>query len=250
MASPIATAAAGAPQSTPVIFDPCQPVSRAAMPGASRACTPGYNQRQRRSTILATIRRLLKEDGLEGVTVRRIAEQSGHAVQTIYNLVGPRDLAITEAINEYSIYVNLTATPDPFDPDEPSAMLDRELTSIRTNPEFSRNVCLIYFSDARQIFYDFREQQIKTMHRFLMQQQRSGVVRNDISARLLAEQLMLYLGAACVEWADRDLNFEELRERLSGGYETIMAGALSRGDLRFNRDLPGTAGSVPESRYV
>ncbi|WP_243918586.1 TetR/AcrR family transcriptional regulator [Novosphingobium beihaiensis] len=235
--------------SIPVIFDPCQPVARMAAPGG-RVRTPGYNQRQRRSTILATIRRLLMEDGLEGVTVRRIAEQSGHAVQTIYNLVGPRDHAIGEAINEYAIYVNLTATPDPFDPEVPAAMLDRELASIRINPEFSRNVCRIYFSDARQIFYDFREQQIKTMHRFLMQQQRSGVVRSDISARFLAEQLMLFLGATCVEWADRGLDFEELRERLCGGYETIMASALCRGDLRFGRGDAGALPTVPDSRYA
>lgn len=244
MTSPIATVQANTPTHMPVIFDPCRPIGRAAQAGGP-ALSAGHNQRQRRSTILATIRRLLAEDGLEGVTVRRIAEQSGHAVQTIYNLVGPRDLAITEAINEYSIYVNLTATPDPFDPDVPAAMLDRELTSIRINPGFCRNVCLIYFTDSRQIFYDFRERQQKTMYRFLLDQQRAGVIRSDISARGLAEQLMLFLGATCIEWADRSFDFEELRERLCGGYEMLMAGAVSRGELRLSR-----ADDIPDTRYI
>lgn len=225
-----------APAQLPVIFDPSRPISRTTQGKSSRTPMPGHNQRQRRSIILATIRRLLTEEGLEGVTVRRIAEQSGHAVQTIYNLVGPRDLAITEAIHEYSIYVNLTATPDPFDPEAPAAMLDRELTSIRINPDFCRNVCRIYFTDSRQIFYDFRERQQKTLHRFLLEQQRAGIIRSDISARGLAEQLMTFLGASCIEWADGCFDFEELRERLCNGYETLMTGAVSRGELRISRD--------------
>ncbi len=44
--------------------------------------------------ILAAIRRLLIDEGYDGITVRRIAEASGHAVQTICNLVGPRDLPL------------------------------------------------------------------------------------------------------------------------------------------------------------
>lgn len=226
----------GAP--IPVIFDPARPIGRAGLAGRGRKPSPGHNQRQRRSAILATIRRLLAEEGLEGVTVRRIAEQSGHAVQTIYNLVGPRDLAITEAISEYSQYVNLTEVPDPFDPEAPAAILDRELTSIRINPEFCRNVCLIYFSDSREIFYNFRERQVKAMHRFLVQQQRAGVIRADLNASNLAAQLMLFLGATCIEWADRDFGFDELRERLCDGYETLMAGTLCRGDLRLSRGEP------------
>lgn len=239
MSSPMAIAdTAGQPALGRVIFDPARPIVRPELVRDGRAQSPAYNQRFRRSTILATIRRLLTEDGLEGVTVRRIAESSGHAVQTIYNLVGPRDLAIAEAINEYSQYVNLTAAPDPFDPDAPAAIVDRELSSIRIHPQFCRNVCMIYFSNSRQIFYDFRSRQVKSMHRFLLEQQRAGVIRREVNALGLADQLIFFLGALCVEWADRDFPFEELRERLCDGYENLMAGAMARGDLRLDRSIP------------
>src|SRR3546814_961893 len=131
----------------------------------NRSYAPGKNQRQRRAGILATVRRLLIDDGFEGVTVRRIAECSGHAVQTIYNLVCSRNQAIAEAINEYSQYVCLTATPDPKDPTASAMMIDRERNSIRATPEFCRNVCMIFFSDSREIFYAFRERQVEEIGR-------------------------------------------------------------------------------------
>lgn len=221
-----------------VILDPTRPIMRLGQGKGGRPVGHAYNQRLRRSTILATIRTLLAEEGLEGVTVRRIAEQSGHAVQTIYNLVGPRDLAIVEAISEYSLYVSLSGAPDPADPLAPAAIVDRDLASILINPGFCRNVCLIYFSNSRSIFYAFRDRQVQGLHRFLQQQQRSGVLRDDVDARALAERIMFFLGALCVEWADRDFPFEDLRRRLYDGYESLMAGALAEPNFRIDRSAP------------
>jgi AcrR family transcriptional regulator len=222
----------------PVILDPTRPIVRPGPGDAAPGQSPAFNQRYRRSTILATIRQLLAEEGLEGITVRRIAERSGHAVQTIYNLVGPRDLAITEAISEYSQYVNLTAAPDPSDPDAPAAIVCRELASIRINPDFCRNVCLIFFTSSRGIFYDFRDRQVKALHRFLIQQQRSGVLRREVNALGLAEQIMFFLGALCIDWADGRMDFESLCDRIFDGYENLMVGALVRPDFRLDRSAP------------
>lgn len=205
-----------------VVFDPALPVQRplghlAAMEAA------GQNQRNRRSAILASIRHLLADEGHNAVTVRRIAEHSGHAVQTIYNLVGPRDLAITEAVTEYSQYVCLTATPNPADPLAALAMINREMQSIEVHPEFCRNVCKMYFSDQRNIFYDFRARQIKMLHAFLFQQQRAGIIQPKADTRRLAENLMLFMGAIFVEWADCSYPAETVRQRLHAVYEDILA---------------------------
>lgn len=220
-----------------VIFDPTQPIPRAPVRLSNWTSAPGQNQRNRRAIILATIRRLLIEEGFDGVTVRRVAECSGHAVQTIYNLVGPRDLAIIEAINEYSQYVNLTATPDPDDPYASAAIIERELKSIQLNPEFCRNVCLIFFSESRSIFYDFRDRQVKSMCNFLTQQQKAGIVRADVDARNLAEQLILYVSALFVEWSDRPFAFEQLQQRLYAGYGSLIAGAINPSCGRVHQTL-------------
>jgi AcrR family transcriptional regulator len=176
--------------------------------------------------ILAAIRRLLLDEGHEGITVRRIAECSGHAVQTIYNLVGPRDLAITEAVTEYSQYVCLTATPNPADPNAAAGMIDRELQSIEIHPEFCRNVCKIYFTDSRGIFYDFRTRQTKMLYSFLLQQQKSGIIRPGVDTRSMAENFMLFMGAIFVEWSDSSIPLDQLKQRLYAGYFSIMAEAI------------------------
>jgi AcrR family transcriptional regulator len=208
-----------------VIFDPTLPIPRATGHLASAEAF-GQNQRHRRSMILASIRRLLLEEGYEGITVRRVAECSGHAVQTIYNLVGPRDLAITEAVTEYSQYVCMTSTPNPADPYASVAMIDREVKSIEINPAFCRNVCNIYFTESRGIFYDFRARQTKMLHSFLVQQQKTGIIRAGVDTRSMAENFMMFMGQVFVEWSDYSLPIDQLKQRLYAGYYSMMAEAI------------------------
>ncbi len=198
-----------------------------ALPNAiDPACvTSRINQRARRAAILAAIRKLIATEGCDGVTVRRIAECSGHAVQTIYNLVGPRETAITEAIREYSAYVGMNF----FDPSNPQAaadIIDHQLLSIEHNPEFCRQVCLMYFTDSRHIYYTFRDSQIRRLDTLLRRQQSLGVLRKNVDLRMTASQLMVYSGALMVEWADRDFPLGELRQRLYAGYYNIFAGVI------------------------
>lgn len=230
--------ASGTPRQWPQVavggacYDPGQPVPLHGSSRQAAACR--QNQRQRRSQILATIRRLLTEEGFNAVTVRRIAAASGHAVQTIYNLVGPRNEAIVEAISEYTRYVGRTAQPDP---DNPHAVLDLVrswIGSIEASPEFCRQVSLIFFTPSRDIFYEFRDRQLKCMKNLLIRQQKGGILRSDVNVADLADQLVLFASAECLEWADRPFALDLLHRRLCSGYGNVMAGALNphRGLIR------------------
>jgi len=194
------------------------------------------NQRLRRAHILATIRRLLTEGGFENVTMRKIADVSGHAVQTIYNLVGPRDHAIVEAIGEYTRFVGRTAEAKPEDPNAVVEIIDRWLESIAANPEFCRQVSLISFTDSRQVFYTFRDRQLKGMHNLLLHQQQCGVLRPDINVRVLSELLVLLASALCIEWSDQRCSLEKLRSRLYAGFAELLSNAIVRGkeDIRLS----------------
>lgn len=210
------------------LYDPALPILH--WRGASMsASTSRRNQRLRRAHILAAIRHILTQQGFAGVTMRGIAEVSGHAVQTIYNLVGPREQAIVEAIGEYTRYVGRTAAPDPHDPDAVIAIINRWLQSIEAEPEFCRQVSLIFFTDARHIFYSFRDRQLKGMHGLLLRQQHAGVLRPDVNVRDLAEQLVLLASALCVEWADRPFPLEQLQRRLYSGYANLLSAATGPG---------------------
>lgn len=209
-----------------VVYNPSLPIAAAPAPFAGTPPPSRQNQRLRRSMILATIRRLLTEEGYDGVTVRRIAENSGHAVQTIYNLVGPRDQAIIEAIGEYTRFVGRTAMPDPEDPNAVVEIIDRWLASVSAAPEFCRQVSLIFFTPSRHIFYAFRDRELKGMQGLLARQQKCGVLRADANIRDLAEQLVLLASALCVEWSDRPFPLEQLHRRLCSGYANLLAGAV------------------------
>ena len=82
------------------IIDPYEPLAVNA--GKIQAGVNRLNQRERRARILASTRKLIGERGSGDITVREIALISDVSPQTLYNLVGPRDQAIVDALNEYS----------------------------------------------------------------------------------------------------------------------------------------------------
>ena len=208
------------------LYDPFRPILHHHGRSPEPSSGSRYNQRSRRSQILATIRRLLTEQGFVGVTVRRIAEASGHAVQTIYSLVGRRDQAIIEAISEYTRYVGRATGPRPDDPYAVLGITNGWLQSIETTPEFCRQVSLIFFTEARGVYYTFRDEQLGRMCRLLAKQQKCGVLRAEINVRDLGEQLVLLASALCLEWSDRPFPLEQLHRRLCSGYENLLAGAV------------------------
>lgn len=210
-----------------LVFEPGCPVPPGFDRAANVSSASGQAQRERRSRILATIRNLLVERGFEGLTVRGIAEGSGFAVQTIYNLVGPRDHAIVEAICEYTRLINYSSLSDPEDPYAVVKIMDRGAQSIEASPEFCRQVCMIAFTPSRDIYYKYRDRQFRAMRGFLAMQKKAGILRASVNISDLAEQLMLLASALCMDWADDRLPLDQLRRRLIAGYTNLMAGAVN-----------------------
>lgn len=203
------------------LFNPFRPLPQ----GAGRL-QPVQNlarksQRERRANILAITRRLLTERGCEGVTVREVVLESGYALQTIYNLVGPRNRLITDAISEYSLFVGRIATRGR----DPSAMVnlcDTWMEAVEASPEFARQTNLIMFSSCRDVYYHFRDIQIRGMAHLLREGQANGSLRLRNSPRKVAEQLVFYSTAIWIEWADRPFPLPVLKERLLTGLLKLL----------------------------
>lgn len=211
-----------------VLFDPTRPAMRVVGPNAHPfESLARKSQRHRRSVILAATRQLLMEEGYRGVTVRRIADISGFVVQTIYNLVGPREHAIVEAITDYTLYIGRL---NPLNSEDPGALIksiEWQGSSVTYAPEFTRQVCLIYFTADRHVFYEYRGRQERGLHSILVKQRRSGVLRRDVNCGEIAKQLMMFSSALFIEWADRPFNTELLVPQLRSGYAHILAGTIS-----------------------
>jgi AcrR family transcriptional regulator len=210
-------------------FDPFVPITTRAGGAELAALDSGFAQRMRRSQILAMIRRHITEYGFKGVTIRGVSEACGHAVQTFYNLVGPRDQAIIDAISEYTRFVGRAAEVTAEDPYAMTKILNCWLESIDAQPEFCRQVSLVFFTGSRNIYYRYRDGQLQCMARLLSHQQKAGVVRPDVNVRDLAEQLVLLSSALCLEWSDRPFPIEQLHCRLRAGFACVLADKLTDG---------------------
>ena len=93
-------------------------------------------------------------------------------------------------------------------------------------PEFARQVCLLYLSEGRHIFQEYRARQIKHIHLLLARQKRLGMLRRDANCRALAEEMLFLSSALFVEWADVAFPTEELIARIAAGQTHILASAI------------------------
>ncbi len=159
--------------------------------------------------------------------MRGIAETSGYAVQTVYNLVGPRDEAISAAISEYSIFVGRTASPDDNDPCAIPAIAERWMEAIALNPEFVRQSNILFFTASRHIYYRFRDRQIRGLYNLLRRQKTCGIIRDEVDLHMLAERLGLFASAMCIDWADRPFPLDVLRKKLCGGLADMLLESIA-----------------------
>lgn len=210
------------------LYNPFAPISyplpRDRLAGGAR-----HSQRLRRSEILAAIRRLLTEKGCDNVTVRQVAVISGYAVQTVYNLVGPRNDAISDAISEYSIFVAKTMVPRLDDPRALPSIVDSWVDATRHSPAaaLTRQFSLIYFSRNRSIYYRFRERQHAGMRNLLQRQRNCGIIRPDVDINALAEHLVIYSSALWLDWAERQFSLDQLQQKLNYGFATVLSGRFT-----------------------
>jgi hypothetical protein len=211
----------------PSFYDPYTPIPFGAGKSLQLSGGARQSQRLRKSEIYASIRRLLGETGCKNVTLRKIAGDSGYAVQTIYNLVGPRDDAISEAISEYKLFVGFVSASDPKDPRALPLAISAWFHNVSMEPDLARQSHLIYFTDSRSIYYRFRDRQISAMRDMLLQQKNCGIIKPGIDTNALAEHLVLYVCSNWLDWSDGGFPLETLRHKICSGYASILADKIS-----------------------
>jgi AcrR family transcriptional regulator len=207
----------------PPSFDPSSPIFMVAS-GAHRNDQVRPDKRYRRSCILAAIRKLLMQRGAQGITIREIAKHSGYSVQTIYNLAGRQNEAIEDALAEYSHYVMQESVPNPSDPHALFAILNSWLETIKLVPQYCIESSQVFFSEAtRGLYYKNRQCHARGMTTLLREQMRCGIIRRDVNVEELAEQLILFSSASCLEWSADTISLDRLRVRLYSGFASLIS---------------------------
>ena len=197
-------------------FNPFLPLPLDAGRTEGTVAKAGINQRARRAHIRAVTRRLLTEKGCAGVTVREIAKASGFALQTIYNLVGPRDQVLCDAMIEYALYVGRISSQN-HSGSTLSQLIDGWIESVEYCPEYARQCNLIYLDSKRNVYYRFIDAQIRGISKLLRYEQKKGRIVLNENPKLIATQVVFYSNAIWCDWADRQVPLSVIRERLASG---------------------------------
>jgi AcrR family transcriptional regulator len=198
------------------LLDPYEPI-----PVERNKLRGGVNrlkQRERRALILASTRKLIGERGCTEITVREIAQQSGLSPQTLYNLVGPRDQAIADALIEYSASVARIAVQEP----SLHATTDIWLNVAERFPDFARQSTLMFVTPMQGVYLQYREFQVRSLSKLLNSYKTSGKLIFRGSATQLAEELIIYSSAMWLDWSIRQYPLAELRSKLVAGLKKLV----------------------------
>jgi hypothetical protein len=103
---------------------------------------------------------------------------------------------------------------------------NRWFSAIETHPDFCREVNLIHFTNSREIYYKFRDQQLRGMQRLLGRQKRTGIIRNEVDTKALGEHLVFLSTSLILDWADRATPLLQLHERLCSGLSSLLSDKL------------------------
>lgn len=201
-------------------YDPSRPI----LPAANPRPIDHRDKRTRASLILASIRTLSMECGIEGITVRDIARHSGFSTQTLYNLLGSRDSAIEESVKEYYRFVSLLEPIDAAAPDAVFCLIDRWIDSIEDAPQFQKHIGRSFLQGDRDLFYRLRLDTSDQLTKLFTNQRKARVLKSDVDEIRLSRQLVWYSGSLILDWCDELIDLDDVRKQLVEAFATMMAG--------------------------
>lgn len=180
---------------------------------------PLSNKEKRRARILKEARNLITRDGVNHLRVRELAERSGVATATLYNLFGGKDGLIMEALQEdYLERFRYAPTPDaqPSPAELLLQLIDVSSKDAKGSPENTEAVMLYYFgqsedSHLRAVTHDA----VKSFFAAIINEidQRGDLVDwADIDA--VADDLVSSTYAVLFKWIQGHLSKRQLKSRL------------------------------------
>jgi AcrR family transcriptional regulator len=200
------------------------------------------NKAERRRRILATARRLISKKGFEGLTMRDLADAARVSVPTVYNLVGGKVSLLAALVEE--VYANVATKlgdPEQHDTFVSAAM---ELCTVAHGevllaPEYYRELIGLFLvsKEARPIRQSLGERSIALMTRVLASGQARGELVDWVDPGALSATLYSQYISATIDWANRELDDDDLQATTSYGHALILLGVARGSALAKLEDL-------------
>jgi len=161
----------------------------------------------KRAQVLRELRREIGVCGIERITMRNLASQSGVALATLYNLFGSKEAMVVEALRETHRLVMGSITQDDPAPeafDQLIAYASGAARFILSEPMYGKAMVYAYYAanGSENLFHrDLHDYIGATLENLLAGMQRLGELREWSSPRFIARQMTEALFSVAAEWS-------------------------------------------------
>lgn len=196
-------------------------------------------QRQRRSQIFATLRRMMAMPAFEQKRVQDIADECGVAIQTLYNLAGNRFDMVSRAIEQWgkASFLISRASAQACGEDPILHALETFWRSGIEHPQYVRSVSDLTLGSNRMEEYLWHRTGVE-LQKDLSVLASQGGLRDWIDVRGLALQLARSANTTILHWDGRQDGTPALWRELLNGPGVMLTGALTGTSLaRAERTL-------------
>lgn len=108
--------------------------------------------RARRARILQTAREIIGEKGVDGLNMRELAEKSGVALATLYNIYGSKDVLVSYAVNDFLesiLETTVQKTARQTSLDRLLTLIDMIGRDVKKSASYTLVVVALYFKSGR-----------------------------------------------------------------------------------------------------
>lgn len=191
--------------------------------------------RARKARILAEARNLIGSKGVEGVTMRELAEKSDVALATLYNIYGSKDLLVACAVNDFFdpiIAAGIKKSRGKSSLDRLMALLETISLHVRKSPAYVNVVIAMYFKlDRDQGIHEMLYKLAHSELTSILDQMRDEVDYNEwVSLDLLADEMSEQVMWRIFQWCRGDVPDAYLDAFMKFSLLQILVGAV-RGDM-------------------
>jgi AcrR family transcriptional regulator len=187
-------------------------------------------QQMTRVKVMVAARELICEDGLEGLSVRRLAAAAGVAVGTIYNQFGDRSgvlmAMVRDGLEVLADSINPTVGEKPLDATRSllTALLDR----YEAEEEIWRPVFLALKSEPVDHGLGVSGERLRAfMLTDLAAAERQAMFEGPVDIEVLADHLLDAQVGLLVQWAYGAVSIGQFRERSTRSLELALAAVLT-----------------------
>lgn len=186
--------------------------------------------RARKARILQEARNLIGTKGVDGLTMRELADKSGVALATLYNIYGSKDVLVSYAVNDFFekiLETGVVASPGKTTLERMLGLLDLIAKQVRKQAAYTRVVVTLYFKlDSDMGIHNMLYKIAITEFTELLEEMRAEADYHDwVSVELLADEISEQLLLRIFQWVRGGVPDAHLADVIKFSVLQLLVGA-------------------------